>query len=96
MKVAHAAAERYKRQVAIEFGIPLFVRRVLDSKEAQGQHLLLECDESRGNNVEDAGVSPLHLRTAAMALLRHGNRMPSSRHEELLQARIIILILSSD
>ncbi|KAG2308845.1 hypothetical protein Bca52824_028593 [Brassica carinata] len=78
-EVAHAAAERYKKEVATEFGIPLFVRRVMDSKEAQGA----EC-ESTGES-EDAGVSPLHLRTAAMALLRHGNRMPSSRREELLQ-----------
>ncbi|CAN6833746.1 unnamed protein product [Brassica oleracea] len=80
-EVAHAAAERYKKQVATEFGIPLFVRRVVDSKEAASS---VECDESRGN-VEEVGVSPLHLRTAAMALLRHGNRMPSSRREELLQ-----------
>ncbi|KAG7573358.1 Ribonuclease H-like superfamily [Arabidopsis suecica] len=82
-EVAHAAAERYKKKIATEFGIPLFVRRVLDSKEAQGTSSLVE-DESTGNS-EDAGVSPLHLRSAAMALLRHGNRMPSSRREELLQ-----------
>ncbi|XP_010469591.1 PREDICTED: protein RRP6-like 3 isoform X2 [Camelina sativa] len=82
-EVAHAAAERYKKQIATEFGIPLFVRRVLDSKEAQGTSSLTE-DESMVNS-EDAGVSPLHLRSAAMALLRHGNRMPSSRREELLQ-----------
>ncbi|KAL9301414.1 Protein RRP6-like 3 [Arabidopsis thaliana] len=82
-EVAHAAAERYKKQIATEFGIPLFVRRVLDSKEAQGTSSLVE-DESTGDS-EDAGVSPLHLRSAAMALLRHGNRMPSSRREELLQ-----------
>ncbi|WZY92634.1 hypothetical protein YC2023_064963 [Brassica napus] len=80
-EVAHAAAERYKKQVASEFGIPLFVRRVVDSKEAASS---VECDESRGD-VKDVGVSPLHLRTAAMALLRHGNRMPSSRRKELLQ-----------
>ncbi|KAJ0259900.1 Protein RRP6-like 3 [Hirschfeldia incana] len=78
-EVAHAAAERYKKEVAKEFGIPLFVRRVMDSKEAQGT----EC-ESTGES-EDAGVSPLHLRTASMALLRHGDRMPSSRREELLK-----------
>ncbi|XP_023639722.1 protein RRP6-like 3 isoform X3 [Capsella rubella] len=82
-EVAHAAAERYKKQIATEFGIPLFVRRVLDSKEAQGTSSSME-DESMINS-EDAGVSPLHLRSAAMALLRHGNRMPSSRREELLQ-----------
>lgn len=83
-EVAHAAAERYKRQIATEFGIPLFVRRVLDSKEAQGTSSSSMEYESNGNS-EDAGVSPLHLRTAAMALLRHGNRMPSSRRDELLQ-----------
>ncbi|CAH8380872.1 unnamed protein product [Eruca vesicaria subsp. sativa] len=83
-EVAHASAERYKKQVAREFGIPLFVRRVVDSKETQGGASSVECDEST-SNVEDVGVSPLHLRTAAMALLRHGNRMPSSRREELLQ-----------
>ena len=89
-EVAHAAAERYKKQVASEFGIPLFVRRVVDSKEAASS---VECDESRGD-VKDVGVSPLHLRTAAMALLRHGNRMPSSRREELLQVIKWIIILS--
>ncbi|CAH2059794.1 unnamed protein product [Thlaspi arvense] len=83
-EVAHAAAERYKKQIATEFGIPLFVRRVLDSKEAQGASSSSVEYESTGDS-EDAGVSPLHLRTAAMALLRHGNRMPSSRREELLQ-----------
>ncbi|CAA7049550.1 unnamed protein product [Microthlaspi erraticum] len=83
-EVAHAAAERYKKQIATEFGIPLFVRRVLDSKEAQGTSSSSMEYESNGNS-EDAGVSPLHLRTAAMALLRHGNRMPSSRRDELLQ-----------
>ncbi|VVB07415.1 unnamed protein product [Arabis nemorensis] len=82
-EVAHAAAERYKKQIATEFGIPLFVRRVLDSKEAQGTSSSMEHESTE--NCEDAGVSPLHLRTAAMALLRHGNRMPSTRREELLQ-----------
>ncbi|KFK31126.1 hypothetical protein AALP_AA6G071200 [Arabis alpina] len=82
-EVAHAAAEKYKKQIATEFGIPLFVHRVLDSKEAQGTSSSMD-QESTGNS-EDAGVSPLHLRTAAMALLRHGNRMPSSRREKLLQ-----------
>ncbi|KAJ6686902.1 POLYMYOSITIS/SCLERODERMA AUTOANTIGEN-RELATED [Salix purpurea] len=40
---------------------------------------------SSAMNVEEAGVSPLQLRTAAMALLRHGQRMPPKRHEELTQ-----------
>ncbi|CAN8247695.1 unnamed protein product [Cochlearia groenlandica] len=82
-EVAHAAAERYKKQIATEFGIPLFVRRVLDSREAQGTSSLAEYESTCDS--EDAGVSPLHLRTAAMALLRHGNRMPSIRRDELLQ-----------
>ncbi|XP_010557005.1 PREDICTED: protein RRP6-like 3 isoform X2 [Tarenaya hassleriana] len=74
-EIAHAAAEKYKKQVASEFGIPLFVRKVFDSNE----------DSESSSTFEDAGVSPLQLRTAAMALMRHGNRMPSSRREELLQ-----------
>ncbi|XP_060958940.1 protein RRP6-like 3 isoform X3 [Cannabis sativa] len=72
-EVAHATAEKYKKVVAKEYGVPLFVRKVVDSKEHQ-----LKCE-----SLEEAGVSPLQLRTAAMALLRHGPRMPSERREEL-------------
>lgn len=77
-EVAHAAAEKYKRQIATEFGIPLFVRKVVDSTQDQ---------DSSGSSatLEEAGVSPLQLRTAAMALLRHGPRMPVDRREELMQ-----------
>ncbi|KAG4980060.1 hypothetical protein JHK85_034018 [Glycine max] len=53
IQIAHAAAEKYKRKVAVEFGIPLYLQRV---------------------------VHP-----AAMALLRHGPRMPLNRHEELTE-----------
>ncbi|XP_059451789.1 protein RRP6-like 3 isoform X2 [Corylus avellana] len=80
-EVAHAAAERYKKQVAAEFGIPLFVSKVVDSKQAQ----VLSGSSESATNLEEAGVSPLQLRTAAMALLRHGPRMPSKRREELKQ-----------
>lgn len=79
-EVAHAAAEKYKRQIAAEFEIPLFVSKVVDSKQAQ---VIFRSSESAANL--DAGVSPLQLRTAAMALLRHGSRMPLKRHEELTQ-----------
>lgn len=80
-EIAHSAAEKYKRIVAVEFGIPLFLQKVVDPSQAQ---------EKLGSSastvhLEDAGVSPLELRTAAMALLRHGHRMPSKRHEELTQ-----------
>ncbi|XP_015577871.1 protein RRP6-like 3 isoform X1 [Ricinus communis] len=80
-EVAHAAAEKYKRHVAVEFGIPLFVRKVVDSKESA----IISESSSSLMTAEEAGVSPLQLRTAAMALLRHGPRMPPKRREELTQ-----------
>lgn len=79
-EIAHAAAEKHKRELAAEFGIPLFVRRVVDTKEAFN---LAEPSDS-GTNFQEEGVSPLELRTAAMALLRHGPQMPSKRQEELM------------
>ncbi|XP_023531755.1 protein RRP6-like 3 isoform X1 [Cucurbita pepo subsp. pepo] len=79
-EVAHAAAEKHKRDLAAEFGIPLFVRRVVDTKEAFD---LVESSDS-ATNFQEEGVSPLELRTAAMALLRHGPRMPPKRQEELM------------
>ncbi|CAN0897000.1 Protein RRP6-like 3 [Linum grandiflorum] len=78
---AHAAAEKHKRKIAAQYGIPLFVRRVVDSKEAT---IIPETDSSIGP-ADEPGVSPLQLRTAAMALLRHGKRMPLQRHDELIQ-----------
>ncbi|GAB2285279.1 hypothetical protein Dimus_019733 [Dionaea muscipula] len=78
-EVAHAAAEKYKRQIAAEFGIPLFVRKVADPGPAQVN------TESSSSLVQEEGVSPLQLRTAAMALMRHGPRMPSKRREELIE-----------
>ncbi|WOH03213.1 hypothetical protein DCAR_0522609 [Daucus carota subsp. sativus] len=80
-EIAHSAAEKYKRIVAAEFGIPLFLQKVVDPSQAQ-EKLGLSASSA---HLEDAGVSPLELRTAAMALLRHGHRMPSKRHEELTQ-----------
>ncbi|KAI9177536.1 hypothetical protein LWI28_016403 [Acer negundo] len=80
-EVAHAAAEKYKKQIAAEFGIPLFIHIVADSgKEKVGLG-----SSASAMNFEETGVSPLQLRTAAMALLRHGPRMPSNRREELTQ-----------
>lgn len=72
-EVAHAAAEKYKRKIAAEFGIPLYVRRVMDPGKVSEVTL------------EEGGVSPLQLRTAAMALLRHGPRMPPNRRDELTE-----------
>ncbi|XP_077243658.1 polynucleotidyl transferase, ribonuclease H fold protein with HRDC domain-containing protein isoform X2 [Tasmannia lanceolata] len=78
-EIAHSAAEKYKKQVSAEFEIPLFIRKVFDL----GQHEVITETSGLVEDHEPAGVSPLQLRTAAMALLRHGPRMPSKRREEL-------------
>ncbi|KAL5797871.1 hypothetical protein ACOSQ2_002691 [Xanthoceras sorbifolium] len=80
-EVAHAAAEKYKKQIAAEFGIPLFIHQVAES----GKEQVRLRSSASAMNFEETGVSPLQLRTAAMALLRHGPRMPSDRREELTQ-----------
>ncbi|XP_039019103.1 protein RRP6-like 3 isoform X2 [Hibiscus syriacus] len=79
-EVAHAAAEKYKRRIAREFRIPLYVRKVVDSNQAP-----IISGSSELTDFKDSGVSPLQLRTAAKALLRHGPEMPPSRHDELTQ-----------
>ncbi|KAK8491567.1 hypothetical protein V6N11_063061 [Hibiscus sabdariffa] len=79
-EVAHAAAEKYKRRIAGEFGIPLYVRKVVDSNQAP-----IISGSSESKIFEDSGVSPLQLRTAAKALLRHGPEMPPRRRDELTQ-----------
>lgn len=78
-EVAHAAAEKYKKQISAEFGIPLFIHKVADSRKAEARPGF----SASITNFEEAGVSPLQLRTAAMALLHHGPTMPSNRREEL-------------
>ncbi|KAK2997159.1 hypothetical protein RJ639_025690 [Escallonia herrerae] len=80
-EVAHAAAEKYKKQISAEFGIPLFIRKVIDSSQEQD----ISASSSSVVHNHDTGVSPLELRTASMALLRHGTRMPAKRHKELTQ-----------
>ncbi|CAA2981388.1 RRP6-like 3 isoform X1 [Olea europaea subsp. europaea] len=79
-EIAHAAAEKYKKQIAAEFDIPLFIRKVVDLNQVHNASASTPTIIS-----EEAGVSPLQLRTAAMALLRHGTRMPCKRREELMQ-----------
>ena len=79
-EVAHAAAEKYKKQLAGEFGIPLYVRKVVDSNQAS-----IISGSSDSMRFDNSGVSPLQLLTAAKALLRHGPEMPPSRHDELTQ-----------
>ncbi|KAJ0966169.1 hypothetical protein J5N97_027307 [Dioscorea zingiberensis] len=79
-EIAHAAAEKYKRKIAVEFGIPLFVQKIFDSGEN-----IIDVTAKSEDTVQETGVSPLQLRTAAMALLRHGSSMPSKRHDELTQ-----------
>ncbi|KAJ4760723.1 hypothetical protein LUZ62_071098 [Rhynchospora pubera] len=81
---AHKAAERYKRKVAEEFGVPLFVQKIVDSGE---EKVIASIGLTNNKNSNDGGkgVSPLHLRTAAMALLRHGSSMPSERRDQLME-----------
>lgn len=81
-EIAHVAAEKHKRRIAAEYGIPLYIRKVMASDQTQNV-----AESSPDVNFEGVGVSPLQLRTAAMALLRHGHRMPSNRREELTQVR---------
>ncbi|WVZ66081.1 hypothetical protein U9M48_015355 [Paspalum notatum var. saurae] len=80
-EIAHSAAEKYKRRVAEEFEIPLFVQKIVSSGDIS---LITETSVSE-DKLNGAGVSPLQLRTAAMALLRHGSTMPLKRCEELMQ-----------
>ncbi|PIA57855.1 hypothetical protein AQUCO_00500048v1 [Aquilegia coerulea] len=77
-EIAHSAAEKHKRRVAGKFGIPLFVQKVTNTEVNSGTPGYEE-------NVDEAGVSPLQLRSSAMALLRHGSNMPAKRREELTQ-----------
>ncbi|KAG6498249.1 hypothetical protein ZIOFF_046161 [Zingiber officinale] len=84
-EIAHSAAEKYKKQVAQEFGIPLFVQKIVNSGESTAATVA----STSMSADEETGVSPLQLRTAAMALLRHGSNMPSGRLEELMQVKNI-------
>ncbi|KAL9145069.1 hypothetical protein ABFS82_13G015000 [Erythranthe guttata] len=77
-ETAHAAAEKYKRQIAAEFGIPLFVGKVVEKQN-------INASGSPTVSFEEIGVSPLQLRAATMALLRHGPQMPPQRRDELMQ-----------
>ncbi|KAM0838111.1 hypothetical protein ACQ4PT_061188 [Festuca glaucescens] len=80
-EIAHSAAEKYKRRLAQEFGIPLFVQKIVNS----GDIILITDASVSDDKLNGTGVSPLLLRTAAMALLRHGSSMPLKRCEELMQ-----------
>ncbi|XP_021308048.1 protein RRP6-like 3 isoform X2 [Sorghum bicolor] len=80
-EIAHSAAEKYKRRIAEEFGIPLFVQKIMNS----GDISLITSTSVSEDKLNGTGVSPLQLRTAAMALLRHGSTMPLKRCEELMQ-----------
>jgi cation-transporting P-type ATPase D len=79
-EIAHRAAERYKRQIAIEFAVPLFTQRIADpaGNDTTGSDGVVPVVQKK-----DVGVSPIQLRNAAMALLRHGTSMPVERRKEL-------------
>ncbi|KAK4484839.1 hypothetical protein RD792_007439 [Penstemon davidsonii] len=63
--------------------------------EAEGNDFYIQIDFDKTQNrtvsslsimtSEETGVSPSQLRTASMALLRHGPQIPSERHEALMQ-----------
>ncbi|KAK8943176.1 hypothetical protein KSP39_PZI009394 [Platanthera zijinensis] len=78
---AHTAAEKYKKQIAKDFEVPLFVEKIADSGESNA--IMLK-QSSEGID-DEKGVPPLQLRIAAMALLRHGSAMPTKRQDELIQ-----------
>ncbi|KAH0435038.1 hypothetical protein IEQ34_026693 [Dendrobium chrysotoxum] len=78
---AHAAAEKHKKKISKEFEIPLFVEKIADSGE---NNTIMVKQWSDGGD-DEKGVTPLQLRTAAMALLRHGSHMPLKRKDELMQ-----------
>nr|CAD1819223.1 unnamed protein product [Ananas comosus var. bracteatus] len=50
-----------------------------------GDKPIITVSSSIDGKDDDTGVSPLQLRTAAMALLRHGSSMPLERQAELMQ-----------
>lgn len=78
-EVAHKAAEKHKREIVVQFGVPLFAHRVVDGgNETAGSNEVSFVAEG-----ESRGVSPLQLRTAAMALTRHGPTMPVERRKQL-------------
>ncbi|KAM0943790.1 putative ribonuclease D [Dioscorea sansibarensis] len=79
-EVAHSAAEKHKRKVAAEFGIPLYVQKIVESREN-----MIDAAAESEDTEKETGVSPLQLRTAAMALLRHGSSMPLKRRDELTE-----------
>ncbi|CAM6097604.1 unnamed protein product [Calypogeia fissa] len=76
-EIAHKAAEKHKRQIALEYGIPLFAKVTGAEGMIGGQNKAVVSNESEG------GVSPLQLKNAAMALLRHGSTIPTQRRAEL-------------
>lgn len=85
---------RYKRKVAEEFGVPLFVQKIVDSGE---EKVFVSVGQTSDmDHIGSAkGVSPLQLRTAAMALLRHGSSMPPERRDQLMEVSGLLLSIRS-
>lgn len=77
-EIAHRAAERHKHEVAEEFGVPLFLGKV-GGTTREGKSEVKGSDDANGFEK----ISPLALRNAATALLRHGETLPSGRRVEL-------------
>jgi hypothetical protein len=76
--------------VAEEFGVPLFIQRIVDSGEEKVFASIGQTGDMDGID-DDKGVSPLQLRIAAMALLRHGSSMPLERRNQLMEVSGLLL-----
>lgn len=77
-EIVYSAVERYKRQIAAEFGIPLFAQKVVDSENNKKGINEAEFVANDG----EMSVSPLQLRTVAMTFLSYGLAMSKEWCEE--------------
>jgi hypothetical protein len=77
--------------VAEEFGVPLFIQKIVDSGDEKMFASVGQTGDIDSNG-DGKGVSPLQLRTAAMALLRHGSSMPSERRNQLMKVSVLFFV----
>lgn len=85
------AAERTKRKVSDEYGIPLFPHKALSSTPAGGPLSLSTEEAEEGRSAEEcrnsnnplAGLHPFNVRKAALALQYKKGQLPENRQEEL-------------
>ena len=94
---AQREAERTKREVSIEYEVPLFPQVVLQQQEQQQEQSVNDDedeDDGNGGLIDDNSTSqssqssslhPFHIRKAALALHHNADRIPEQRREELQQ-----------